>query len=42
MSRIDVVKRYRSSPSFKRGVDKLIAKGLITLVLGILLHGGFI
>jgi hypothetical protein len=29
MSRIDVVKKYRSSPSFKRGVDKLIAKGLI-------------
>jgi len=27
MPRIDVVKRYRSSASFKRGVDKLIAQG---------------
>jgi hypothetical protein len=42
MARIDVVKRYRSSPSFKRGVDRLIAKGLIALVLGLLLHGGML
>ena len=26
MSRIDVVKKYRSSAAFKRGVDKLIAE----------------
>jgi hypothetical protein len=42
MARIDVVKRYRSSPSFKRGVDLLIKRGLIALVLGLLLHGGLI
>jgi hypothetical protein len=29
MPRIEVVKKYRSSASFKRGVDRLIAKGLI-------------
>jgi hypothetical protein len=29
MPRIDVVKRYRSSASFKRGVDRLIAQGKI-------------
>jgi hypothetical protein len=42
MPRIDVVKKYRSSASFRRGVDALIAKGLIALVLGLLLHGGMI
>jgi hypothetical protein len=41
MPRIEVVKRYRASAAFKRGVDRLIAKGLIALVLG-LLHGGML
>ena len=29
MSRIEVVKKYRSSPSFKRGVDRLIERKLM-------------
>jgi hypothetical protein len=29
MPRTEVVKKYRSSPSFKRGVDSLIKRGLI-------------
>jgi hypothetical protein len=29
MAAIEVAKKYRSSPSFKRGVDKLVAEGKI-------------
>jgi hypothetical protein len=37
-----VIQRYRRDRGFKIAVDALIAKGLIALVLGLLLHGGVI
>lgn len=37
-----VVQKYRQNGAFRAQVDALIAKGLIALVLGLLLHGGVI
>ena len=37
-----VVQKYRQNGVFRAQVDALIAKGLIALVLGLLLHGGMI